>query len=88
MVLFVCGFLVAGFFAAVPFSTQVAAAFAVTFWLILWMVLSAVFAVRRGLDPKKRYDKLVPRESMAQFAATRAYLEQQWQRQRKKLVGR
>ena len=85
---FILGFLVAGFFAAVPFSTQVAAALAVTMWLIFWMALSGVFAVRRGLDPKKRYDKLVPRESIAQFEATRAYLEQQWQRQRKKLVGR
>lgn len=88
VVLFLVGFLIVGFFAAVPFSTQVAAALAVTVWLILWMALSAVFAVQRGLDPKKRYEKLVPRESMAQFAATRAYLEQQWQRQRKKLVGR
>jgi MFS family permease len=88
LVAFLLGFLVVGFFAAVPFSTQVAAALAVTLWLILWIALSAVFATRRGLDPKKRYDKLVPRESKAQFAATRAYLEQQWQRQRKKLVGR
>ena len=85
---FVGGFLFGGFFGAMPFNTQVAAAFAVTAWLILWLVLSALFAVRRGLNPKKRYDKLVPRESMAQFAATRAYLEQQWQRQRKKLVGK
>jgi hypothetical protein len=88
VVLFICGFLVAGFFAAIPFSTQVAAALAVTLWLILWMALSGLFAVRRGLDPKKRYEKLAPRESIAQFGATRAYLEQQWQRQRKKLVGR
>lgn len=88
VVVFILSFPFVGFYAATPFSTQVAAAFAVTFWLILWMALSAVFAVRRGLNPKKRYDKLVPRESMAQFAATRAYLEQQWQRQRKKLVGR
>lgn len=85
---FVLAFVFVGFYAATPFSTQVAAAFAVTFWLILWIALSAVFAVRRGLDPKKRYEKLVPRESMAQFAATRAYLEQQWQRQRKKLAGK
>jgi hypothetical protein len=88
VVLFVLAFVLVGFFAATPLSTQVAAAFAVTTWLILWMVLSAVFAIRGGLNPKQRYDKLVPRESMAQFAATRAYLEQQWQRQRKKLVGR
>lgn len=88
VVAFLLTFVVVGFFAAVPFSSQVAAALAVTVWLKLWIVLSAVFAMRRGLDPKKRYDKLVPRESKAQFAATRAYLEQQWQRQRKKLVGR
>jgi hypothetical protein len=84
----VFGFLVGGLLAYITFDTKGAGAIAVTVWLILWIVLSAVLAMRSGLDTKTRYDKLVPRESMAQFAATRAYLEQQWQRQRKKLVGR
>jgi hypothetical protein len=85
---FVLGFLFAGLLAYITFDTRGAAAIAVTVWLILWIALSAVLALRAGIDPKKRYDKMVPRESMAQLAATRAYLEQQWQRQRKKLVGR
>ena len=85
---FVLGFLLIGFFAATPLNTQVAAAFAATAWLILWLALAGLLAWRAGIDPKARYDRLVPRESMAQFQATKSYLEQQWQRQRKKLVGR
>ncbi|MEA2623249.1 MAG: hypothetical protein QOH61_2159 [Chloroflexota bacterium] len=84
----VLGFLGGALFGYITFDTQGAAAIAVTIGLILWIALSAVLALRAGIDPKARYDKLVPRESMAQLSATRAYLEQQWQRQRKKLVGR
>jgi hypothetical protein len=85
---FVLGFATAGFYAAVPFNTQVAAAFAVTAWLMTWIALSAWFAVRAGIDPQKRYERLKPNETIAQFEATKAYVEQQWQRQRKNLVGR
>jgi hypothetical protein len=85
---FILGFAIAGFYAAVPFNTQVAAAFAVTAWLMSWIALSAWFAVRAGIDPQRRYERLMPRETMAQFEATKSYVEQQWQRQRKNLAGR
>jgi hypothetical protein len=85
---FLLGFALAGFYAAVPFNTQVAAAFAVSAWLLSWIGLSLWLAARAGIDPQKRYENLVPRESIAQFEATKAYVEQQWQRQRKNLVGR
>jgi len=85
---FIFGFALAGFYAATPFNTQVAAAFAVTAWLISWIALTAWFAVRAGINPQKRYERLAPHETMAQVEATKAYVEQQWQRQRKNLVGR
>jgi hypothetical protein len=85
---FVLGFAIAGFYAATPFNTQVAAAFAVTAWLMSWIALTAWFAARAGIDPQKRYERLAPRETMAQFEATKAYVEQQWKRQRKNVVGR
>jgi hypothetical protein len=84
----VLGFILGAIFGSVTFDTKGAIAVALTVALIAWIALSAVLAVRRGIDPKARYEKLIPRASMAQFAATRAYLEQQWQRQRKKLSGR
>ena len=85
---FIFGFALAGFYAATPFNTQVAAAFAVTAWLISWIALTAWFAVRAGIDPQKRYARLKPNETMAQFEATKGYVEQQWQRQRKNFVGK
>jgi hypothetical protein len=85
---FILGFAVAGFYAATPFNTQVAAAFAVTAWLMSWIALTAWFAVRAGFDPQKRYERLKPNETIAQFEATKSYVEQQWQRQRKNLVGK
>ncbi len=85
---FVLGFLVGAFFGHVRFNHREAAALAFTTGLILWLMLSVWLALRRGFDPKARYDSLVPRESMAQFDATKAYLVEQWQRQRKNLVGR
>jgi hypothetical protein len=84
----VLGFILGAIFGSVTFDTKGAIAVALTVALISWIALSAVLAVRRGIDSKARYEKLIPRASMAQFAATRAYLEQQWQRQRKKLSGR
>ena len=82
------GFILGALFGSVTFDTKGAIAVALTVALIAWIALSALLAVRRGIDPKARYEKLIPRASVAQFAATRAYLEQQWQRQRKKLSGR
>jgi uncharacterized membrane protein len=84
----VLGFIVGALFGSITFDTKGGIAVAVTVALIAWIALSALLAVRRGIDPRARYEKLIPRASMAQFAATRAYLEQQWQRQRKKLSGR
>ncbi len=84
----VLGFVLGAIFGSVTFDTKGAIAVALTVALIAWITLAALLAVRRGIDSKARYEKLIPRASMAQFAATRAYLEQQWQRQRKKLSGR
>lgn len=85
---FVVGFLVGAFFGYVRFTHREAIALAFTLGLILWVVFSGWFAVRRGFDTEARYANLVPRESMAQFAVTQAYLVEQWQRQRKKLSGK
>jgi uncharacterized membrane protein YqjE len=84
----VLGFILGAIFGSVTFDTKGAIAVALSVALISWIALSALLAVRRGIDPGARYEKLIPRATMAQFAATRAYLEQQWQRQRKKLSGR
>jgi hypothetical protein len=84
----VVGFILGAIFGSVTFDTKGAVAVSIAVALIAWIALAAGLAWRRGIDPKARYEKLIPRASMAQFAATRAYLEQQWQRQRKKLSGR
>lgn len=84
----VLGLILGAIFGSVTFDTKGAIAVSVTVALIAWIALSAALALRRGIDPRARYEKLIPRASMAQFAATRAYVEQQWQRQRKKLSGR
>jgi hypothetical protein len=80
----VLGFLGGALLGYITFDTRGAAAVAVTLGLIMWLVLTGVLAMRAGIDPKARYEKLVPRESIAQFEATRTYLEQEWQRQQKK----
>jgi hypothetical protein len=84
----VLGFIFGAIFGSVTFDTKGAIAVAVTLALLAWIALAALLAVRRGIDPTARYEKLIPRASMAQLAATRAYLEQQWQRQRKKQSSR
>jgi len=72
----------------ITFNQEGLVALAITFGLITWIAVSGWLASRHGFDPKGRYANLVPRESQAQFLATRAYLVQQWQQQRKKLAGR
>ena len=82
----IVGFLLGALLGYITFDLRGALAISVTVGLILWLALTGWLALRRGFDPQKRYAKLIPRESMAQLTATRAYLEQQWQRQRKKLA--
>jgi hypothetical protein len=84
----VLGLILGAIFGSVTFDTKGAIAVAITVALLAWIALAALLALRGGIDPRARYEKLIPRASMAQLAATRAYLEQQWQRQRKKLSSR
>ncbi|MEO7117997.1 MAG: hypothetical protein ABIZ34_03380, partial [Candidatus Limnocylindrales bacterium] len=73
---------------AITYDNKGAGAVALTVAIIAWPALAFVLARRDGLDPSKRFGRLVPRESIAAAKETRSWLEQEWQRQRKKLTSR
>ncbi len=72
----------------ITYDTKGAVAIAVVVGLIAWPVLAGLVAWRAGLDLSKRFGRLVPRESIDAANETRTFLEQEWQRQRKKLTKR
>lgn len=72
----------------ITFDTPGAIAVAITIGLIAWMAFSGLLAWRSRIDPKRRYEKLQPRESMAALKETRSWLGQEWQKQRSKLTSR
>ncbi len=82
------GGIVGAILGSVTFDTKGALAIALTVGLIVAIVVSAVVAQRRGFDAERRYERLVPRESLAMAEETKRYLERQWRRQRRKVVGR
>lgn len=73
---------------SVVFDLAGAVAVGLTFGLIAWIGVTILIAYRRGFDPAARYDPLVPRESIAALEGTKVYLSKQWERQRRKVMGR
>jgi hypothetical protein len=84
----VLGVIVGAILGSVTFDTKGAVAVSLTLGLIAWIATTIAIAARRGFDPASRYDRLVPRESIAAVESTKEYLLQQWQRQRRRMVGR
>jgi hypothetical protein len=73
---------------SVEFDWSGAVAVALTFGLVAWLVATVFLAMQRGFDPATRYDPLVPRESIAALEGTKGFLVKQWERQRRKVMGR
>ena len=73
---------------AVTFDLKGAIAVGVTLGLLAWLAFQAILAMREGIDPQKRFGKLVPSESITAAKDTRSWLGQEWQRQRSKLTKR
>lgn len=84
----VVGALVALVLAVVRVGVQPAAALGVAALLVTWIGLGVAFAARRGVDPAARYDRLVPRATMAAARETRTWAEAELVRIRRKVVGR
>ncbi len=82
------GAIVGAILGSVTFDTKGALAVALTVGYVVAIAASVLFAVRAGFDTQARYERLVPRESIAMAEETKRYLERQWRRQRKKVVGR
>ena len=84
----ILGALVGAILGSVTFDTKGALAIALTVGYVVAIVTSLLVAVRRGFDPERRYERLVPRESIAMAEETKRFLERQWRRQRRKVMGR
>jgi hypothetical protein len=56
--------------------------------LLTWIIVGIALAYRRGFDPGARYASLMPRESIAAFEKSRDFLEEQWSRQKDRMMGR
>lgn len=82
------GAMVGAVLGSVTFDTKGALAIALTVGLVAAIAVSVMAAARRGFDPERRYERLVPRESIAMAEETKRYLERQWRRQRRRVVGR
>jgi hypothetical protein len=85
---FILGFIVGAILGGWRWQTHTAIAFSIAIGLLLWPVLSAILAMRSGIDTKKRFGHLYPKETVATVNETRGWLQQQWARQRKKLTSR
>jgi hypothetical protein len=88
----VAGLIVGGFFGAIlgsaVFDNPGAFAMSLTLGLLTWIVVGLGLAARKGFDPASRYTSLVPRESVAAFESTRDFMTRQWQRQKRRFLGR
>jgi hypothetical protein len=73
---------------SVTFDTKGALAVAIIIGLVSWIAVTVLVAVRSGFDTEGRYERMVPRASMAMAEETKAFLERQWRRQRGKVMGR
>ena len=84
----VVGGIIGALLGSVTFDTKGALAVALTIGYVIAIVVTILVAVRHGFDPERRYERLVPRESIAMAEETKRYLERQWRRQRRRVVGR
>lgn len=81
----IAGVVLGAILGAVTFDTKGAVAIGITLGAVAWPVASFVMARREGISPMRRFGKLQPRETMAAVKETKAWLGQEWQRQRSKL---
>jgi hypothetical protein len=93
LVLGVAGVLVGGFIGAILASTRYDAAdgvggLVIALGLITAITVGWLLAARHGFDPEARYGALVPRATMEAAEETRSVLEEQWQRQTDRFMGR
>lgn len=71
-----------------PFAWDVAAAIGVTIGLLAAIGVTLLLATRAGIDPGARYDRLVPRASIAAAEETRAWARAEWDRLLRRATGR
>lgn len=84
----ILGAFVGAIVASALWSYAGAAAIGITIGLLTWIIAGVWLAYRRGFDPESRYASLVPRESVVAFERTRDFLEEQWSRQKGRMMGR
>lgn len=86
------GLALGGFVGAILGSTLFdnpgAVAISLMLGLLAWMIVGFALAARTGFDPETRYAGLIPRESIAAFERSRTFMEEQWERQKGKMMGR
>ncbi len=82
------GAVVGALLGSVTFDTKGALAVSLTIGLLTSIVVILLVAVRQGFDPERRYERLVPRESIAMAEESKKFLMRQWRRQRRKVIGR
>jgi len=93
LVMLVVGVVLGGFVGALFASTRWdnpdgVVGLAIMIGLLTWIIVGAGLAYLRGFDPEARYARLVPRESIVAFERTRDFLEEQWSRQKDRMMGR
>ena len=67
---------------------HVAAAIGVTVALVLWPLLQVAGARRAGVDPRRRFERLRPRESVEAARETKEWVMDEWAKRRAKLGRR
>jgi hypothetical protein len=70
------------------FDWRIAAAIGVAVGALLWPILLVQAALGAGIDPKKRFTRLWPRETYETALETKAWLEQEWAKRRDRLGRR
>ena len=84
----ILGAVVGAILGSVTFDTKGALAVALTIGYVVAIAASLLLAARLGFDPERRYERLVPRESIAMAEETKRFLERQLRRQRRKMMGK
>jgi hypothetical protein len=84
----ILGGVVGAILGSVTFDTKGALAVALTIGYVVAIAASLLLAARHGFDPERRYERLVPRESIAMAEETKRFLERQLRRQRRKMMGK
>lgn len=70
------------------FDWRIAAAIGVAVGALLWPIIQVQAALSAGVDPKKRFTRLWPRETYETALETKAWLEQEWAKRRDRLGRR